>query len=323
MITRRMFEALDKLPDFRVIIAGPGETVEAVAIRSKLSPKAIRNYRKLLRNYRPDVTFSPSTSGLSTMLIASVGLGIRNIGYRGTQARVRRTDPFNYLALLNPRVNHVVCETQDIAESLGTVIGKDKVSVATKPFMLEWVAEAMASPAPYPGKQNDSLKLITIGMFDGRPHKGLSYLLDSMRMIVDLPVELTVVGSVSDHDRSTAPDNVIFTGPRKDAINLLPVYDLYVLPSLRDASPRTVRESQACGVPCIVTDIPGARDLIAPGNTGVLVPPSDASALAKCIAELSADRNRIREMAQRTRPYIAENFDMDSYVQFHANLFHK
>lgn len=320
-ITRNMLNRLESNGGFRIIIAGPGEAVEAPIIKSKLDLKAVRDYRRLLKKYKPDVIFSVSTSGLSVMLLASSGLQAANIGYRGTQAKVRRTDPFNFLALLNPRVRHVICETRDIEEALGKLIGQEKVSTATKPYCLEWAQEALDQPQPYPGKNSNTLKLITVGMFDGRPHKGLSVLLDAMRILEGKPVELTVVGSADQTDIKDAPKSVTFTGSRKDAINLMPSHDLYVLPSLRDASPRTVREAQAVGLPCLVSDIPGARDLIIDGLTGYLIPPGNPEALAEEIMRLSNNRDKIVEMGNNGRRHIKEHFSMEDYVAYHANLF--
>lgn len=320
-ITRDMLNRLEAKGGFKVIIAGPGEEVEGPAIKSKLDLKAVRAYRHLLKQFSPDITFSVSTSGLSVMLLASAGLKIANIGYRGTQARVRRSDPFNYLAILNPRVRHVVCETLDIEQALGKLIGEKKVSTATKPYCPEWADEALENPLPYPGHNPETLKLITVGMFDGRPHKGLGVLLDAMKILADKPVELTVVGSTDPEDRKKAPESVTFTGPRNDALRLMPSHDLYVLPSLRDASPRTVREAQAVGVPCLVSDIPGARDLIIDGKTGMLVPPGNPQAIADAIMDMVEKRSEISSMGQNARQHIREHFSMDDYVEFHANLF--
>ena len=129
-----------------MVIAGPGEAAEAPEIRSKADFRAAKAYRRIILREGADATFAPSTSGLATMLWATMGTRVRNIGYRGTQAKVRRSDPTNYLALLNPRVSHIVCETPDIAEALG---------MPCRPWR-EWLSPAapaatMANaPAPQP-----------------------------------------------------------------------------------------------------------------------------------------------------------------------------
>ncbi|MDE6397201.1 MAG: hypothetical protein K2K84_08010, partial [Muribaculaceae bacterium] len=66
-ITRNMLNRLEANGGFKIIIAGPGETVVAPAIKSKLDLKAVRAYRQILKKFKPYLTFSVSTSGLSFM----------------------------------------------------------------------------------------------------------------------------------------------------------------------------------------------------------------------------------------------------------------
>lgn len=328
LVTRNTLEAVNRDPALNIIIAGPGENerggIEAPAIRSKLDFKAIRFYRRLIRELGIDATFSPSTSGLATMIGATFGRRrVKHIGYRGTQAKVHRSDPANHLALLNRRVSHVICETPDIISYLTPLISASKLSGMPKPFMLSWVEGALASPKKVEGQPADALKLIYIGMAKGRPHKGLRHLVDAMTLLKDEPVALTVIGSADEADMAAAPDSVTFLGPRRDAVDFIPTHDLLMLTSTRDASPRVVREAQACGVPCVVTDIPGARDLIAPGKTGLLIEPGSPEAIAAAVRRLLANPAEREAMASRTRRYIEDNFSFDKYVGYYTELFTK
>lgn len=325
-ITRDMLQRVTELSHGAVdcIAAGPGEVVEAPEIHSKADFHAVRAYRRIMRRENIATTFSPSTSGLATMLWASIGLGIRNIGYRGTQAKVRRSDPTNMLALLNPRVSHIVCETRDILEALAPKIGRGRLSVATKPFSIEWADAAMKAPLRAEGVRGSDFKLIFVGVSEGRPHKGLRTLLEAMRLLVkdEDGYRLTVVGNAGNADMTYASDlPVSFVPTTRDAIRYMPGSDLYILPSTRDASPRTVREAQACGVPCIVSDIPGARDLIEPGTSGLLVPPSSPGALAEAIRTLRHNLPLLKSMASGARPHIIRNFDPEAYARHFLNLF--
>lgn len=323
-ITRDMLSRAEKLARgrLRVLVAGPGESTEAPEIRSKADLRAARAYRAIMKREGVGATFSPSTSGLATMLWASIGLGIRNIGYRGTQAKVRRSDPTNLLGLLNPRVSHIVCETADIAEALGAKVGRRKVSVATKPFELAWVDAALASPL-HVAEAEGTFRLSYVGVSKGRPHKGLRTLLEAMRLLQgDGGVHLTVVGDAEEADMEYAADlPVSFIATTPEALRYLPQSHLYILSSTRDASPRTLREAQACGVPCIVSDIPGARDLISPGETGLLVPPGSSTALAGAIRLLRDDEPLRKSMAEACRGFIARTFDTEVYARHYLKIF--
>lgn len=302
--------------------SGGVKSIDSQQIKSKFSLRVIPGISRAIREKNIDIVFAPSTSGLSNALIASIGTKARIVGYRGTQHRIHRSDPTNYLALLNPRVSHVVCETSDIESYLAKFIPARKLSWHPKPYSTDWVADAISNPIESPFKES-SIKCIFIGSTKGRPFKGLAYALEAMRILEHEGVTLTVIGSVSDEDRQSAPANVAFTGSRHDAIHFLPSHDILVLPSTRDASPRVVREAQACSVPCVVTDIPGARDLIIPNKTGLLVPPANAKALAEAIMEIGKDPEKKRQMGEAGRRNIENNYRLESYADYFHNLFLK
>lgn len=329
-VMRMTFAELSERPGMDVYIIGPGEAsrrqdgkcegIDAPAITSKISLKAARAIRKAAIDIGADAIFSASTSALSNSLMATLFTKIKNVGYRGTQHRIHRSDPFNYLALLNPRVDHVVCETEDIRTYLSGYIPEKKLSGRPKPYSVEWVKEALDAPYPVPGKAG-KVKCVYIGITDGRPFKGMAYLLEAMRMFAHDEVSLTVIGQASEEDMASAPANVTFLGNRKDALHFLPAHDLFILPSTRDASPRVVREAQACTLPCIVTDIPGARDLIVDGITGILVPPADPSAIADAVRRISSEPHRMKEMGEAGRRNIIENYGTGPYTDYYYNLF--
>ena len=59
------------------------------------------------------------------------------------------------------------------------------------------------------------------------------------------------------------------------------------VPLSGDASPRSLREAMACKVACIVTDIPGARELVVDGQTGMIIRPDSPEAIAASIGTLA------------------------------------
>jgi len=85
--------------------------------------------------------------------------------------------------------------------------------------------------------------------------------------------------------------------------------DVLVLPSYREGMPRVVLEAAAMGRPAIVTDVPGCRDAVVAGITGLLVPVADAGALARAMLELMNEPNRVREMGVAARRHIEAEFD--------------
>lgn len=95
----------------------------------------------------------------------------------------------------------------------------------------------------------------------------------------------------------------------------LPGKDVCICPSTRDASPRSLREAMACKVACIVTDIPGARDLVVDGRTGIIVQAGSPQAIAEGIRVLAADRAKTKMMGEAGYQRIRTDYTMEEYVR--------
>jgi glycosyltransferase involved in cell wall biosynthesis len=114
---------------------------------------------------------------------------------------------------------------------------------------------------------------------------------------------------------------VVFAGERHgdELAHLYAGADLFVLPSACDTFGLVVVEAQASGVPVVVTDMGGPRELIVPDKTGVVVPFGDPAALAEAIAALAADPARRQEMGRRARDHVADfSFDRAVNEMFQA-----
>jgi glycosyltransferase involved in cell wall biosynthesis len=96
---------------------------------------------------------------------------------------------------------------------------------------------------------------------------------------------------------------------RHDMPELYALMDLFVLPSRRESFPRSPMEASAMGVPSIVTDIPGCREVVEHGRNGLLVPLGDVDALVRAILGLLSDPERAKRMGQEGRRIALERFD--------------
>lgn len=85
--------------------------------------------------------------------------------------------------------------------------------------------------------------------------------------------------------------------------------DLFVLPSLGDASPFVVLEAMASGLPVVATRVGALDEMVDDGNTGLLIPPGDAGALAAAVLALAADRARLGAMGRAARARACAHFD--------------
>lgn len=85
---------------------------------------------------------------------------------------------------------------------------------------------------------------------------------------------------------------------------------VFVLPSWREGTPRTVLEAMAMGRPIITTDAPGCRETTRDGENGYLVPVQNAEALARAMIDLARDTNRRQQMADASRRVAEEKYDV-------------
>ena len=90
--------------------------------------------------------------------------------------------------------------------------------------------------------------------------------------------------------------------------------DCFVFPSYREGFPNTVLEAGAMGLPSIVTDINGSREIIEYGKNGVIIPFKDVNALYQAMEQMFLDKQDTSAMAENARPMIAERFEQ-SFVQ--------
>lgn len=97
--------------------------------------------------------------------------------------------------------------------------------------------------------------------------------------------------------------SVRFLGDRSDVRALLPGFDLFVLSSLSEGYSMALLEAAASALPIVATDVGGNREIVADGLNGLVVPPSDADALAAALLALVADPSRAAALGTTGRAW--------------------
>ena len=115
--------------------------------------------------------------------------------------------------------------------------------------------------------------------------------------------------SVSAKAIEDAGDDFVFVGWREDVSDLMALMDVFVLPSWREGLPRSAVEAAASGLPMVLTDIRGCREVARDGVEGFLVPVRDPRRLADAIALLLDDAHLRRRMGAAARARAEERFD--------------
>lgn len=130
-------------------------------------------------------------------------------------------------------------------------------------------------------------------------HKGWPELLEAMESVPN--ATLWVVGErlPSDHGADLSPafdraraalgPRLRLLGYRHDVARVLAASDVFCLPSHFEGLPMSVIEAMLTGLPVVATDIPGPREQVVDGETGLLVPPMQAALLAAALGRLASD----------------------------------
>ena len=111
-------------------------------------------------------------------------------------------------------------------------------------------------------------------------------------------------------------------GEQSDVRPWLAMADVLVHPSYREGFPNVVIEAGAMGLPAIVTDINGSREIIEHGRNGLIVPPRRSAPLAAAMKRLFDDDALRRNLAAPARPMIASRFEQ-SYVRACLKAFYR
>jgi glycosyltransferase involved in cell wall biosynthesis len=176
-------------------------------------------------------------------------------------------------------------------------------------------------PARYPGAPRDPAGAPVL-LFVGRlaAIKGLGLLLDAVAALrAHFPaLRLVLVGDGPDRARlearAAAPDlagAVEFTGYRSQAevAAYLEACDLFVLPSFAEGVPVVLMEAMAARRPVVATRVAGVAELVADGESGLLVAPGDPAALTAAIGRLLGDPPLRARMGDAGRAQVAAGFD--------------
>lgn len=101
-----------------------------------------------------------------------------------------------------------------------------------------------------------------------------------------------------------------FLGKLSDVRPAIADCSVYVLPSYREGTPRTVLEAMAMGRAVITTDAPGCRETVVDGDNGFLVPVKDVEALADAMIKMIDSPGLAGDMGEKSRRLAEEKYDV-------------
>ncbi|MBI5631762.1 MAG: glycosyltransferase [Elusimicrobia bacterium] len=156
----------------------------------------------------------------------------------------------------------------------------------------------------------------SIGRLDAQ--KGHEYLIEALALLkTRYPVRCAILGEGPQRPvleklirKLNLERHVWLLGERPDVVHWLSSFDLFALPSLWEGLPNALLEAMALGLPVVASSVDGIPEALRDGQSGLLVPPKDAAALARKMAQLLDDPGLKSRLGEGAKAAITERFKL-------------
>lgn len=214
--------------------------------------------------------------------------------------------------LLNRPSQTVLVQNKDDRVGM-TALGIDAARIALIPG--SGVDVDALQPLPEP---NGPITIVFVGRL--LADKGIHTLIRAHRLLRQrrTGVELLIAGMPDPANPASLSEREATALNREPGIKWLGHVDdiaafwarahIAVLPSHREGLPKSLLEAAACGRPMVATDVPGCREIVRHGETGLLVPYDNAEALAAALETLAASADLRARYGAAARRLVVENF---------------
>jgi glycosyltransferase involved in cell wall biosynthesis len=305
-------------------LASQGVRILDVPLRKQFDREAVERLRSELVQGRYDVLHLFSNKALQNGLAASRGLPVKIVAYRGIVGNVSFLSPVSWLRFLNPRIDRIVCVAEAVRAYFLQMrpaflrLPAERLVTIYKGHSLDWY-RAVPADLTALGVPAGAFAIACVANY--RPRKGIEVLVEAFGELPD-DSHLLLIGSGMHAPRlrraiaaSAAAARVHVLGYRADAPALTAACSLFVLPSTkREGLARSLIEAMAYGVAPVVTDCGGSPELVQHGKSGLVVPVSDAGALAAAMRKLHDDAALRAALGAAARERIGRDFRIEDTI---------
>lgn len=292
---------------------------------------SVRELYHLYRIEKPDLvhhvaikpvlygSIAAKAAGVPAVIDAITGLGFTfiNSGLKG--ALIRQAVSVAYrLALLGNNVRAIFQNPDD----LGLFVSR-RIIWREKTVLIRGMGVNIHKFSPTPEPPGTPIIVLASRLLWD---KGIGELVEASRILKSrgLSFRLVLVGIPDPENPKSIPKPVIrgwqdegvieWWGLRNDMPEVLKQSSIAVLPSYREGVPRFLLEAAASGRPLITTDVPGCREVVRPGENGLLVPVKNVDGLVDAIAALLCAPALRSQMGIRSREIAVQEFSEEKAV---------
>lgn len=290
--------------------------------------RAIREIKKLYERIDPDVvhhvalkpiiygTLAARRNGITSIINALAGMGSAFTESRN-------------LGTIQRRISRRLLQRALQGSSVVVVQNEDDFKVITSSLRV-----ARENVRIIPGSGLDMRKFPYRALMDSSPitacysgrmlhDKGISEFVWAIDHLVEqgVAVQGVLLGKLDPDNPSGMTEqelrdlistgSVRWLGQRDDVTDILRDCDIAVLASYREGLPKSLLEAASSGLPLVATDVPGCREIVRDGITGLLVAPRDAQALANAIRTLALSAEKRSRYGSAARDLVERRFSLE------------
>jgi glycosyltransferase involved in cell wall biosynthesis len=329
--------------EFQVTVAayGPGPVREAAAaagarfvplrnVRRPISPwrdlAGLVELVRLLRRERPDILHANSSKagvlGRLAAVLAGVPIRIFTVHGWAFSAHSGAASRLYHAAdrLMRPLTTATICVSErERARGL-------EARTCTPERTTVILNAVDVARVPRAGHDGARPRILSVGRLAAP--KDFRTLVGALAQLPRGAAEALIVGDGPDRAQLEAEiarlglaEHVLLAGERRDVPELLAGADLFVLSSRSEGLPVSVLEAMAAGLPVIASRVGGLPELVADGETGMLVEAGDVDELAAALRLLLAEPALRRRLGAAGRACAEARFDLERFRRAHLELY--
>ncbi|MFO0700118.1 MAG: glycosyltransferase [Nitrospira sp.] len=300
----------------------------------RMDPRVLVRLFYLIRAVRPDIihSFLPVANYAATIVGFLLRVPILVASYRAVEPW--RRVPGIWLDQLVVRlVRRITCCSDAVRSFAIQRFGGDQAKYMTiyNGIDMERFHHGTATKKSLLGLQDTMATIGTVCRLD-EPTKGISVLLTAISQLKAMrdvpPFQLVIIGEGRSaealcrlRDDLALSEVVIFAGLRRDVERILPLLDLFVLPSLSEGFGIALLEAMASGCPVVATAVGGIPEIVPSPDTGLLVPAGDPTSLAHALADLLCNQEKAQALGKAGQERACAQFSVSIMVKHHERLY--
>jgi glycosyltransferase involved in cell wall biosynthesis len=314
--------------------------VERIDLHRRSSHHVLRlcwRLRNAVLRFHPDAVLSVLTPVTFHTAIACLTLrsapplfARETMFHSATKKGVSRAAYSALFRVLFSRCRAVVCPAREMCADLRDTFGVSPGLLRQIPNPVD-IAECLAlarQPVEHPFFLNPAEPVVVMAARLDFPKDYDTVLRAVKEVNRRMPCRFLALGEGRDRDRLIRlrndlglQDRVEFPGPVGNPFPFMSRAAVCVLSSVYEGMPNAILEAMACDTPVISTDCPsGPREIITHGETGLLVPVGDSHSLAQAIADLLANPQARRAMADRAAAMLRRTHSVELIAQRYLDL---